>query len=317
MNRAAELRGLAASQHRLVARRQSYERGIGGGALRDALASGEWERITARVIGLAGAPRSVLEPAMLATLHHGPDAFVAGASALAIWGIPGFSLEPVHVLSRRPISRRCTDVGVLHTTTDLLDTHVTSTRNIPVVTPVRAIFDIAGELHPGRVERALDNAWNRRLVNSALLGRTVNELADRGRPGTVLMRALSAARPLDFRPPGSRNESRVCELLERRFQRPLRQQVDAGDQAMWVGRFDLVDDEVALIVEIHSEGFHGSKLDAERDAAKRAAMEATGWTYLELWEDDIWRRGDWTVDQIIDARLRAQPRSNLVPTRAS
>jgi very-short-patch-repair endonuclease len=317
MTPADELRVIAAQQHRLVARRQAYERHITPSALQHALTSGAWERVTKRVIGLIGAPTSDLEPAMLAVLHHGPEAYVSGASALALWSIPGFSLEPVHVLSRRPISRRNTDIGIVHTTTDLLDTHITESRGVPVVTPVRAIFDIAGALHPGRVERALDNAWNRRLLDGSLLARTVRELADRGRPGTVLMRALSEARPLSFRPPGSRNESRVNDLLTRRFQRPLRKQVDAGNQAAWVGRFDLVDDEVALIVEIHSEAFHGSKLDVARDAAKRAAMETSGWTYLEVWEDDIWQRGDWVVDQIIEARRRAQPCVNLVTSRAS
>lgn len=302
MSGMADLRRLAAQQHGLLATRQVYERGVTRGILQHAVRSGAWERVTTRVIGLVGRPETGYEAAMIAALHHGPDAFVSGPAALALWRVPGFDLSPVQILSRRPISRRSTTVGCIRTTTDLLDSHITVVREIPVVTPVRAIFDIAGVLHPKRVERALDNAWTRRLLNGSLLRRIVLELGKRGRPGTVLMRELTDARPVDFRPTESSSEARTNEILVNAGQRPLRRQVNAGTEDRWVGRFDLADTELPLILEVHSELFHGSKLDQERDAARRVAMTAAGWTFLEAWENEVWRQPDIVVARVANAR---------------
>jgi very-short-patch-repair endonuclease len=302
MSGMAELRQLAAVQHGVAARRQAYQLGLTASALRHALKSGDWERATSRVIGLVGRPSTGFEAGMTAALHHGPEAFVSGPSALALWQVPGFDLEPVQILSRRPISRRSTTIGLVHTTTDLLDSHIGVVRGIPVVTPVRAIFDIAGVLHPKRVERALDNAWTRRLLNGSLLGRVVSELGERGRPGTVLMRELTEARPIDFRPPESSTEARVNEILAQAGEKALRRQVNAGNEDSWLGRFDLADRDLPLVLEVHSELFHGSKLDQQRDAARRAAMSAAGWHFIEAWENEVWRHPDVVVARVVNAR---------------
>jgi very-short-patch-repair endonuclease len=215
-------------------------------------------------------------------------------------------MEPIEVLLPRPDRTARVSFATVHTTTDLLATHITTIHNLPVVTPIRAIFDLAGRVHPKKVERALDNAWSRRLVNYGVLHRTLAELAKRGRPGTVLMRALADARPRAYRPPESSTEARANELLTEAGHKPLRRQVDAGNEDCWIGRFDLVDDECALVVEVQSDLFHGSQLDQERDAERRAAMEAAGWTFVECWENDVWRRPAQTVARIQAARADAQ-----------
>lgn len=138
---------------------------------------------------------------------------------------------------------------------------MTTVPGIPVVTPIRALFDVAGSLQPAKLERALDNAWSRRLTTSALLRRTLDELGRRGRPGIAVPRELAEARPPDHRAPESNSEARVSDVLRRAGRRPLRRQVDAGNPTNWVGRFDLPDDTLPLVVEVQRELFHGSQLD--------------------------------------------------------
>ena len=297
---------LAAKQHRLVAVSQAYDLGCTRESLRHAVRSGGWDRVTTRVLGRVGAPATEFEPLMAAVLHHGPNAYIGRETALALWGLPGFDLDPVHVLSTRSVCRRSTDVARLHSTRDLLATHVTDFRGIPASTPIRAIFDIASGAHPMKVERALDTAWARRLVTYPLLQRTLRELADRGRTGITLMRALAAARPASYRPPESNTERRVNELLERTGERPLRRQVNLGTQTNWVGRIDLVDDELPLSVEVQSDLFHGSRLDRQRDKARIAELRASGFEVVEAWESDVWRDGKRLVADIRDARRRAK-----------
>jgi very-short-patch-repair endonuclease len=301
------LRELAAGQHGLVANRQAFAMGLSPEGLRHRLARGDWTRASSRVIALVGAPSTSLRPHMLAALHHGPDAFVSHVSALAAWGLPGFDLREQNVIVRRGRNRD-TPVGRVHSSTTLTDRHITSLQGVPIVTPIRAIFDVAGIIHPGRVERALDNAWARRLISYALLQRTLEELARRGRPGIAIMRELAEARPADYRPPGSNTERRVNDLLDQASQRRLRRQVNAGNERDWIGRVDLVDDELPLIVEVQTELFHGSKADAEADRIRIAKLRAAGFEVVEVWESDAWRDGDVVVQKVMSARRRLQKR---------
>jgi very-short-patch-repair endonuclease len=296
---------LASQQHRLVSVRQVYQLGLSYEQLRDRITRGEWERVTSRVLARTGAPITDLALPMLAVLHHGADTYVSHTTALGAWGVPGFRLRPTNVMSRRVRDRRGR-VAVIHSTTDLTDAHITVLQGVPIVTPIRAIFDIAGREHPRKVERALDNAWARRLVSYALLHRTIDELGRRGRPGIALMREIARARPSDYRPPESNTEARVNEILERAGRRPLRRQVNKGSQTNWIGRIDLVDEELPLIVEVQSELFHGSVLDQRRDDERIAALRAAGHEVVEVWETNVWRDAAGVVRDIEEGRSRAR-----------
>jgi very-short-patch-repair endonuclease len=299
------LREHAERQHGLVATRQASVLGLSEADLRHRIARGEWQRETSRVLRLVGAPRTALTPAMRAALHHGPDAFISHQAALGLWGVPGFYDTPVHVMARRARNRQVTSLGIVHSTTDLRDSHLADVQGVPTVTPIRAIFDIAGNVHPNRVEIALDNAWSRRLLNYAVLHRTLEELARRGRPGIALLRKLAAERPADYRPPDSNNERRFADILEGAGERPLRRQIHVGDEADWIGRIDFVDDELPFTVEVQSEMFHGSVSARRRDKARIAALEEGGHVVLEIWETELWRDADELVRKVREKRGQA------------
>src|SRR5690606_5127676 len=116
----------------------------------------------------------------------------------------GFRLEPVHVLTDRPIRSRASRLaGSVHTSTRLSDDHLTSLRGIPLVTPTRAVFDLSARAKPAKVERALDNCWSRSLTSGPLLHDMLDELQSRGRPKITTMRDLLAERGRDYVPPES------------------------------------------------------------------------------------------------------------------
>jgi very-short-patch-repair endonuclease len=304
-----ELRRLAERQHGLVARRQALALGLSYRQIARRIGRGTWVAVSERVLRLDGTPRTELQAVMGAVLHHGPACWAARTTALALWGLPGFSVEPIHVVRRRQGRPRGDPTGLVHTTTDISDGHVATVDHIAVTTPVRAIFDIAGSAHPKRVERALDNAWARHLVSYRLLHDTLDELATRGRSGITLVRELADARPRSHRPPESGTEARLNDLLAADGQEPLRRQVDVGSDRRWLGRIDLRDTRLPLVVEVQSSLFHGSVLDQARDAERSADLRSAGFEVLELWEHQVWRSPGEAVRAVREARQAAATRS--------
>lgn len=148
---------------------------------------------------------------------------------------------------------------------------------------------------------------NRSPAVLAGLHRVLDELGGRGRTGTAVVRELLATRPVGAVLPASGLEARVIRILEEAGEPPLERQVDVGGHE-WIGRVDLVDSAVGLIVEIDSAAHHSSKLDRERDRRRDEALYAAGWRLvLRIPEDDVWQRPREVVARVRAARrqLRA------------
>jgi very-short-patch-repair endonuclease len=207
------------------------------------------------------------------------------------------------VHDRNPFSRPSA-LGVVHTTRTFDERHVTTVDGLRVTVPMRCIVDLAGDLHPFRVERLIDNVVARGLGSYASLHRIIDELSGRGRAGSTLLRELAVARTPGGRGPESNLESRVNQLLLQAGHRPLEGQVDLGDDD-WIGRVDLVDRELRIVVEVQSEQYHSSVLDRRRDGERRARLEAVGWHVIEVWDRDVWYRPRDVVEAVAGERARA------------
>jgi very-short-patch-repair endonuclease len=185
---------------------------------------------------------------------------------------------------------------------------------IRVTTPVRTLVDLAGRLHPDRVERVCDTMWARRLITYRHLHDYAVRLPPKGgAPGARVIRRLAEARPPEFRPPESSAEHRVNELLEKAGVPELERQVDIGDNNTWIGRVDLADRRLRVLVEVQSELFHGSVLDQRNDQVRLARLRAAGWAVLEVQQFDIWHRPERVVEAI--GKLRASRRSDRADGR--
>ncbi len=64
-------------------------------------------------------------------------------------------------------------------------------------------------------------------------------------------------------------------------------QVEVGG-TFWIGRVDFVDRAAKVIVEVQSIEHHGTAPERAADAARIAALEAAGWTVIEVTEHDLW-----------------------------
>jgi very-short-patch-repair endonuclease len=163
-----------------------------------------------------------------------------------------------------------------------------------VTTLARTIFDLAALPDEARrLGRIIDTIHGKSPSILHALHAMLPELAQRGRTGITLMRAL-----LDERPPGTIPRTG----LERRFESILRNagieiprlQVDLGGHA-WIGRVDYYDDARLVIYEIDSAAHHTSLTDRRNDELRdKAAAEAGFREVVRITEEDLWYE-PWTV----------------------
>lgn len=292
------LRALAERQHGVLSRDQARELGATRQHLRRRIDSPDWEAMTSKVLRLVGSRRTFRQRCMAAALDGGPRACVSHESAAALWRIPGFLPGALHVTRSVGRSGRPSALATVHHSCALQDHDVRLLEAIPVTSPARTIFDLAGVLHPGRTERALDNALARRLTTVPALRQVTDELARQGRPGSALMRRLLDDRATSYRAPESNLEARFESILDDAgVPIPLRQCEVGG--ADWVGRADYLDPDRKVVVEIDSDLHHTTLLDASSDARRDAALNEAGYRVLRIKEHDLWHRPDEVVRRFL------------------
>jgi very-short-patch-repair endonuclease len=301
-----DLLELAERQHSLLTRSQMAARGVPPQAAWRLARGPDWFAVTPRVMARRGARSTPRQRLMAAVLDAGPGAFLSHRSAAALWKLSGFGLQHVReidVTRPRGGTRRPSPLARIHEVLDLEADHTTVLDGIPVATPTRTVFELAGSVSPPRAERACDSAWSQNLTNRRLLDRMLGDWADRGRAGTVLMRELLEQRPFAYVPPASNLESRFAELARRHRIGPFRRQVDLGGEA-WIGRVDFLHERLPLVVEVLSERYHAALVDAEADERRFARLTEVGFTVEPVWDRELWGDPTGAIE-----RIRAAERS--------
>jgi hypothetical protein len=301
------LREFAAKQHDVISRKQTRDLGVYRRQLRALVALGLWEEVTHRVLRRSGSRRTFMQRCMIAVLDTG--GIICGETALALWKVPGFARRaPIRVARLRGASNggttlrwvRIAEVRVLPPDQCMrLD-------GIPIVSPARAVYDIAYWHNWEKVKRALTNAWSMRLTS----GKRVHDIGKtwlkRGRAGTVAMRELLKVRAIDYRPPASNLELRFVDILQRNGEHMPDPQVDLGDEVGWIGRVDFRCKDMPLAIEIQSDRYHVAPLDAAADAERMAKLRAAGFDVLELTEHEVWHDQAEVLRKYREARANCQ-----------
>jgi very-short-patch-repair endonuclease len=299
------LRRTAARQHGLFTVAQAHEAGVPTSTLAHAISTGRLDRLSDRVLRIGGSAPTPDQAAMAAALDV-PGGAVAIYSAAAFWELPGFELEPVHVLTDRAPHRGGPRLGIAHSSVRFSPDDVVLVRGIPVTSPLRTLCDLAGRLHWDRLDLACERLLARHLLRVGQLHEHVATLPRRGGArGTAAIRRLALERGPDHRPVESGLEHRVASILRDAGEKALERQVDVGDDAGWIGRVDFCDRQLRVIVEVQSDLFHSARVDRARDAERIARLRRAGWIVIEIREFDVWHRPDRVLAAVREARRAA------------
>jgi very-short-patch-repair endonuclease len=311
MHRHPDVLTASARQHGLIRVSQLVELGVPSGSLAHAISAGHLERLSERVLRIGGSAPTDDQLAMAAALDV-PGGAVALHSAAALWQLPGFELEPVHVLTDRTPHRGGHHLGIVHTSVRFSPSDVVDLRGVPVTSPMRTLADLAGRLHWDRLDLLCERMLAKRLLRLSQLHEHVAGLPRRGGArGTAAIRRLALERGPDHRPVESGLEHRFQSILRDAGEPPFERQVDLGDDDGWIGRVDFADPSCRLIAEVQSELFHSGRVDRARDEVRISRFRRAGWTLLEIREFDIWHRPDRVVAVVREARRaarRSQPK---------
>jgi very-short-patch-repair endonuclease len=281
-----ELVATAARQHGAVARDQTVST---KNTLRNAVDQGHLLPLSRRVFRAAGAPDGALPRLAAAVLDAGPHAALSHLSAAWLWRLPGFAPEPIHVLRPYGGTHRPSPLTVVHHSRRLPEHHLRSIDGLTVTSPARTLFDLAGAVHPKRLERAVDTALARQICELGALVALLDELTSPGRKGVRALRAVLADHVTGI---DSELEARFRDLLRAHGLPQPERQVVLGDDAQRAGRVDCFFRDAGLVVELDGRPFHSSKLDRLEDGRRDLALLRSGKRVLRLTWHHVVERSD-------------------------
>ena len=172
-------------------------------AIKHRLRTGRWEASRQASIALPGLARTWEQRLLGLVFAAGPAAAASHRSAAALLGIPGFERRGlVEVTTPRPRRHRA-EGQVVHRWRPFPGHHLTVIEGIVTTRVARTLCDLAGVLHPGKTERAIDNCLAMGVATPGTLQAAFSDLASRGRKGTAVMRRLLADRSEGYIPPAS------------------------------------------------------------------------------------------------------------------
>jgi very-short-patch-repair endonuclease len=246
------------------------------GQARSELRSDRWAPIGG-AYRLRGAPQTWEQRVAALALAAGPCAAASHRSAAALLRIPGFERHGVPEVTT-PRTRRHRGSGtIVHRWRPFPDDHLTVIDDIVTTRAARTLVDLAGVIHPGRTERAVDNCLAAGSVTFTSLHSTFLDLAGRGRKGVAVMREILGERDAHYVPPASELEALFRELLRLAGLPDPERQVDVGDSDGWIGRVDFGYPLLRVLIELDGRRFHSALLDRRADARRDRRLRAAGW----------------------------------------
>ncbi|MBI2709016.1 MAG: DUF559 domain-containing protein [Actinobacteria bacterium] len=307
MERLRTLFEKAGAQHGLIARWQVLGDVVDERAWKRLADRPPWEQLSRNVLRNVAAGPTAVQRALAGVLDAGPGAFLSSAPAAALWTVPGFSLRPVVVTQARTYGSDHVRLAISRRPRALPSALLTALDGVPIVRPELCIVELAETLSVGRLERALDSAWSRRLLTGAAVRRAMELLGTRGRHGVRALRGLLDARGESYVPPASNLEARVMQILRAAGEAPMDRQVDLGG-GTWTGRVDFVDHRRCGVLEVDSERFHAALVDRVADAARQRQLEADGYEVARVTDVQVWQHPAEVLETVRDLRRRCRER---------
>jgi hypothetical protein len=268
---------LAGRQHGVVARRQLLALGFNAREIEHRVSRGRLHLVM-RGVYAVGWPKLTRERRwMAAVLACGDEAVLSHRSAAALWGIGTERSGVIDISVMRRAELRRSGLRVRGRPT-LTAADTTSRDGIPVTGPVQTLVDLATDLDPLGLERAVNEADKRDLVDPESLRAKLDLRA--GEPGAPLLRRLLDKRTF-------RLSDSDLEILFRPIAAgaglppPLTKQMVNGFEV------DFYWPNLGLVVETDGLRYHRTPSTQTRDARRDRAHVLAGMTPLRFTHYEI------------------------------
>jgi hypothetical protein len=263
---------LARRQHGVVTRRQLLVLGFTSSAIEHRLQKGRLHEIGQGVYAVGRPELTRCGRWMAAVLACGEGAALSHRSAAALWEIGNEWGSRVDVSIRRKSDLRRAGIRI-HARPSLPAKEITIREGIPVTTPVRTLIDVATELARNRLERAVNEADKRNLVDPESLRSALDDRA--GQPGVRPLRAL-----LD------RHTFLLSDSDLESFFRPIAAQAGLpsplGKQIVNGFEVDFHFPQLGLVIETDGWRYHRTPATQTKDAKRDQIHTASGLTPLRF-----------------------------------
>jgi very-short-patch-repair endonuclease/predicted transcriptional regulator of viral defense system len=268
---------LAGKQHGIVTRRQLLALGFDARSIEHRVARGRLHLVMRGVYAVGWPRLSPKRRWMAAVLACGDEAMLSHRSAAALWQIETERNGLIDVSVRRRCELRRPGLRVRGRPTLAVEDMV-SRGDIPVTAVARTLVDLGTELGPLQVERAVNNADKRDLIDSETLWSVIDRYA--GEPGVRLLRDLLERGTF-------RLSDSNLEILFRRIATarglppPLSKQLVNGFEV------DFFWPNLGLVVETDGLRYHRTASTQVRDARRDRAHVLAGMSPLRFTHYEI------------------------------
>jgi len=268
---------LAGRQHGVVARRQLLALGFNARAIEHRLARGRLHLVARGIYAVGWPGLTQRRRWMAAVLACGDGAMLSHQSAAALWEIGKEKRGVVDISVTRRCELRRPGLRVRGRPT-LAAGDVLSRDGIPATSPVQTLVDLATELTPLGVERAVNEADKHDLIDPETLRLALDSYA--GQPGAPLLRSLLDKRT--FRLSDSGLEILFRPIAARaNLPPPLSKQIVNGFEV------DFFWPDLGLVIETDGLRYHRTPSTQARDAQRDRAHVLAGMTPLRFTHYEI------------------------------
>ena len=268
-----------------------------------------WRRRFPDVYVIVGAPWSHEQDILAALLAAGSAAVASHRSALWLWGLGPRKPEVVEITVPRTQSIHLPGVIVRRS----LDVHLAShslVRGLRVTNALRTLVDAGAALPREVVESRARDAVGRKLVTWPALAAEVERLAERGRSGVGVMRAILDSFNVTNQFTPSELEVRARKLFSQIGLPTPQCEVVWGKEGEW--RLDFVWPDLQLCIEVDGWSVHASEAARRRDHRKQNRVTIDGnWVLRYDWFDIVKDRRR-TANEVAEAFARRRRGSRLL-----
>jgi very-short-patch-repair endonuclease len=271
---------IAADQHGIVTRSQLLEAGLKNAAISRRVETGRLHVIHRGVFAVGHTVLTREGRWMAAVLACGKGAALSHTTAAAAWDLRRAG-DTIHVTVPGRGGRKAPKGIRLHRSPTLTPRDVTEIRGIRVTRPARTIIDLARTVRQDELERIVDEADRRGLVDFRDLQ------AARSASLQAVLRAYASA------PTRSKLERTFLKLCrDHGIKRPEVNTIIDGYLVDFVWR------DRKLIVEVDGYAYHRSPQQFESDRERDVNLGTSGWTTRRFTWRQVETRAGWVAAAI-------------------